>query len=238
MKIIITPIIIGVLSSLLFTSCEKANIPNGSGGDCKISAVSGFFPKLATISYDTAGRIDTISAGAYLLKIFTYSGSNVKVETIKNAITEIISEIELDANKNIIKQLISFKDGSLEIREYSYANAHLAQERVTKGSNRYTIEYVWEGGNLIKTKPNAGVNINEKIEYYTDLSFQKGDVNYITQLMKENWDAIGITSNLVKSNYSQDSISYKADNSGKITQAKIVRPGYNTQTLNYQYTCK
>lgn len=238
MKLIYKLLTSGLVASLLLVSCDKNNLPSGSTGDCKITSISGYYPSLVSIAYDSTGRIDTIFASPNLIRIFKYAGSNVKVETIVNARTENVADIELNTDKKIKKQTISYKDGSLELREYFYTNGNLTQERITTASGNYTLNHAWEAGNMVKTTPIAGISANKKIEYYPDLTFQKGDVNYIKQIMEENWAAVGTTSNLVKSNYNQDSIVYKADDAGKIVQAKIIRNGYATQTLNYQYTCK
>lgn len=238
MKLAYTYIIAGLTSILFLSSCEKTKAPGGSTGDCKISAISGFHPSLTTISYDENGRVLTISAGSSLLRTLTYLDDDVKVESRRNGAFESTSYIELDDKKNIKTQKIEYKDGKVEFITYTYTNDKLTTEHITSNTGNYSIAHTWEGGNLVRTRPNAGVNALEKIEYHQDMAFQAGDVNYITRLMKDNWVVVGRTANLVRSNYGQDSISYKADNSGKIIQAKILRHGYPTQVLNYQYSCK
>lgn len=238
MKVSHTHIIAGLTSILFLSSCEKTKTPGSGTGNCKISAISGFYPSLATISYDENGRVVTISAGSSLLRTFTYLDNDVKVESRRNGVMETVSQIELDDKKNIKTQIIEHKDGTVEFISYSYTNSKLTNERITRGANTHSVDHTWEGGNLIRTRPNTGINAQEKIEYYPDMPFQTGDVNYITHLMKDNWVAVGQTANMVRSNYGQDSITYKTDNSGKIIQAKILRQGYPTQTLNYQYSCK
>ena len=225
----------------LFTSCEKAANKGGGTikGSCKISAVTGYFTSPLTISYDTAGRIDTmLTIGMLRTYLYEEDGNKVSIFTKKNNILE--QQVVLQYNRNskmLDTALIMFRDGTRETRTYAYQNKNTIAEYIYSGLDVDTIIYNWAGGNMTGAHSSRGINSLTELKYHSSKAFQEGDFNYINTLIERGYVSVGKTANLVQCNYSGN-ISYKFNSNGYIKQVSSVHEGYPTITYTYEYTCK
>lgn len=224
-----------------FTSCEKAANKGGGTvkGSCKVSAVTGYFTNPLSISYDAAGRIDTMmTIGMLRTYLYEEEGSKVSIFTKKENILE--QKVVLLYNKDskmLDTALINFKDGTTETRTYAYQNKNTIAEYIHAGTDVDTIIYEWSGGNMTGAHSSSGVNPLMGIKYHSNMAFQDGDFNYINTLIERGYVPVGKTANLVQCNYSGN-ISYKFNSNGYIKQVSSVHEGYPTINYTYEYTCK
>ncbi|RYD95666.1 MAG: hypothetical protein EOP54_15435 [Sphingobacteriales bacterium] len=224
-----------------FTSCEKA--PNKGGGtikgSCKVSAVTGYFTSPLSITYDSAGRIDTmVTIGLLRTYVYEEGGNKVTIATRKNNSFDrrIVLKYNRDS-KLLDTALVTFQDGSAETRTYTYQNNNTIKEYIYSGNRVDTISYSWSGGNMINAHSTRGINPLTEIKYHTNLAFQEGDFNYMNTLIENGYVPVGKTANLVQCNYT-GSINYKFNSNGYIKQVSSVHDGYPTINYTYEYTCK
>lgn len=224
-----------------FTACEKA--PNKGGGaikgSCKISAVTGYYLSPISISYDSAGRIDTMAASG-MSRTYAYEngGNKVTITGIKN--NSFDRRIVLKYNKDsklLDTAMITLKDGTQETRIYTYQSNATVKEKIYSGNDSNTITYSWTGGNMTSAHSTRGINAFTNVKYYADMAFQEGDFNYMNALIDNGYVPVGKTANLVQCNYSGN-INYKFNSNGYIKQVSSVNEGYPTVNYTYEYTCK
>lgn len=233
--------LLALATAIFLPSCEKAENKGGGAikGNCKVSAVTGYFTSPLSISYDDTGRIDTmITTG--MLRTYRYEegGNKVSIFTRKGGILEEIVVLQYNKDSKMLDTAVTtFKDGTTETRAYAYQNKNTIAEYIYLAPDADTITYTWTGGNMTDARSSRGINPLTGIKYHTNMAFQEGDFNYINTLIARGYVPVGKTANLVQCNYSGN-ISYKFNSNGYIKQVSSVNEGYPTINYTYEYTCK
>ncbi len=233
--------LVPLAAAIFFASCEKEDNQGGGAikGNCKISAVTGYFASPLSIRYDAKGRIDTmITTGLLRTYLYEEEGNKVTVFTRVNNVLEQQAVLKYNKDSKMLDTaMITFKDGTSETRTYAYQNNNTIAEYIHSGTHVDTVIYDWAGGNMTGAHSSAGNNLLTGLKYYNSIAFQEGDFNYINSLIERGYVPVGKTANLVQCNYSGN-ITYKFNGNGYIKQVSSVHEGYPTINYTYEYTCK
>ncbi|MEO5942837.1 MAG: hypothetical protein ABIP30_00190 [Ferruginibacter sp.] len=220
-------------TGIFFSSCKKDSAGTPT---CKIITVSASAGDGYNFTYNSDGKIETVTYGA-TLTVYTYSGNTTVASTTNNGAFAGKKTITLNANgfAASVKSETSANGSTWYKDTYEYNGAELLKDTYTNSQNvaPQVTTAAWSGGNMISTTQSGTTTT---IEYDLTKPAREGDYIWLIQTIQGY--KVYSTKNPIKSVATGNSITsfdYTFEN-GKITALKF--NGGSITTYSYQYQCK
>jgi len=214
-----------------FTACKK-------NSDAKPVCRINFFTlggQVYTISYNSNGKIISLSTSAGLTQVYTYL-PNTTVITSSNSGT-FSSKTTVTLNTAGLATNVRTELNSSGTEWMNDANEYNGEELIKQTSTRSSdntqniTTYTWFNHNVISQTAGSST---ETLEYYADKLRQNGDYLDFFQLIA-GYEFLR-TKNLLKT-FGNSTLTYDFGTDGNIAALTISSTGGTPETLNFQYEC-